>query len=157
MLPALALLLLLAAAEASVLPEQIRIALTAGPAADTSMTVVFATSNLTEPGYTPIVQYVCACRVSVGGSCRVQGIGSTSLTAGCVTYNYTHEPTYQLSVKTHVCALSDLVPGTLYTYRVGSLSDGFSEDLSFTSAPPAGTEGVKMILYVCLCVYCVPR
>ena len=35
----------------AVLPEQVRLALTAGATSDSAMTVVFATSNLTEPGF----------------------------------------------------------------------------------------------------------
>ena len=55
--PAAVVLLALAVSAAAVLPEQIRIALTAGDTSATAMTVVFGTSNLTEPGYAPIVQW----------------------------------------------------------------------------------------------------
>ena len=54
---ALLALAALSLAHASVQPQQIRLALTAGATSDTAMTVVFATSNLTEPSYIPLVLY----------------------------------------------------------------------------------------------------
>ncbi len=71
-----------------------------------------------------------------------------SQTADCLSYNYTHEPTFQKSVVTHVCTLTGLVPATLYQYSVGSVSDGFSDVMNFTSAPLSGSEGARMVLFV---------
>lgn len=131
----LALVVLAAAVAACVAtetPQQIRLALSAGSDAETRMTVVFATSNATLPSYQPIVQY---------------GIGSTSgAVASCESYNYTHEPLWENSIFTHVCKLSDLTPATTYSYRVGSANDVFSDVLTFTTAPPAGSEGVNIAL-----------
>ena len=47
----------------------------------------------------------------------------------------------------HVCALSGLTASAAYAYRVGSMSDGFSDVYTFTASPPQGKEGVNIIMY----------
>lgn len=122
----------LVASCSAVLPEQIRLALTAGSTSSTAMTAVFATSNLTEPGYVPLVQW---------------GLGSIEYTSGCDSYNYTHEPAFQKSVHTHVCNMTSLIPNTEYVYRVGSTTDGFSEEFYFTSPPEPGQGNISVVMY----------
>ena len=72
---------------------------------------MFGTSNLTEAGYQPEVQW---------------GVGALTQSASCLSYNYTHEPAFQKNTITHVCNVTGLTPNTFYNYRVGSASDGYS-------------------------------
>ena len=76
-----------------------------------------------------------------------RGLGAPQHTAACLSYNYTHEPAWRKNTITHVCNVTGLVPDTLYVYQVGSVSDGFSALLNFTSPKPAGAGNISLILF----------
>ena len=82
-----------------------------------------------------------------------RGIGSPQQTAACQSYNYTHGPYFHKNTVTHVCNVTGLVPATFYVYQVGSVSDGFSALLNFTSPKAAGAGNISLILFdACLCL-----